>query len=72
MSNEFDIFVLYYNEWHEGGFSLIEMKQEIIAEISKEGLTKALHELKVLNAIRLEAGDNTTYYDYQKFVEKAC
>jgi hypothetical protein len=59
---ELDTFVLYYTCWHEGEFSLTEMRSALIADIGEDGFRLALAEFKKLRLEREKNGDYRTWY----------
>ena len=66
MSNEFDTFVMYYTAFHEGEFSLTEMKEALLLDLGADGFAKALADFKAKRLERLAAGVKGTLYDELK------
>lgn len=68
---EYDAFMLYYTCWHEGEFSLLEMKQLLIDEIGQDGLTIAIAEFKKHRSERENNGDFRILYKVIKSEEES-
>lgn len=60
---EHETFVLYYVCWHEGEFSLTEMRRLLVIEIGEDGLRIALAEFRKRRLERQQTGDFRTYYE---------
>jgi len=67
MCVEFDTFMLYYTAFHEGEFSLVEMKENLLNELGADGFAKALFDFK---AKRRELDTKITLYDELKKEKK--
>jgi hypothetical protein len=62
----FDTFFLYYSSYHEGEFSLRDMKDMLLTELGEEGLKRAVAVLREKRLAREATGVFTTLYRHLK------
>jgi len=66
MSPELEAFLLYYTCWHEGDFSLADMRTSLVEEIGEDKIKIALFEFKELRLEREKNGDFRTWHQISK------
>lgn len=71
MSDEFETFVMYYTAFHEGEFSLAEMKEALLLDLGADGFAKALAAFKAKRLEREAAGAKGILYDDLKKEKKS-
>jgi hypothetical protein len=66
VSNELETLLLFYVSWHEGEFTLSEMRQSLLDELGEAGFLLALQHFSLARLERESRGDFRTYYELQK------
>jgi hypothetical protein len=69
MNEDYETFVMCYEEWHEGNLNLQGMKTLILGEIGEERFHSALEEFRSRRLNRESSGEFRTLYDANLVVE---
>ncbi len=62
----FDTFLLYYIAWHEGEYTIREIKSILLSDLKKNGLEDALAEFRKKRMLRVSNGDFRTLFQVMK------
>lgn len=63
---EYETLILYYTCWHDGEFSLSEMRRLLIDELGEDGLRISVEEFRKHRLERIANGECRIYYEVMK------